>query len=128
MRLPKIEFKDQAELDKYLKEWQERLFLTDWIIKAKLVDPAEMPQSLGLNDYVQELKSCIIRISKNSDYHKDEIVKFCQEKVLVHELLHCVFLNLDKPKDIKTHIIVEQIAKSLIMTKYNLPFEWFKNF
>jgi hypothetical protein len=65
----------------------------------------------------------------------DEIVgKQPQELVLVHELLHCKISILNN--DIGTyevdmteyfyHSLLEQLAKSLIMAKYDLTFDYFK--
>lgn len=54
----------------------------------------------------------------------------------MHELLHCKYniLEVENDKyesvylDVQQHVLLEQMAKSLIMTKYNLDFNWFRNF
>lgn len=136
-RQPIIEFETKEELDASLKEWQERLFLHDWIIQVQIKQKHELLEN--------DCDGCVccnwVRKSAKIELLEKECenpveVKFCQEKTLVHELLHCVYFcpELDKPTieevyhDVKEHSIVEQLAKSLIMAKYNIPFDWFKNF
>lgn len=85
--------------------------------------------------------SALIRIHKK-DFtlkmydNKTEIItaKSPQELTLIHELLHCKFVTFENStKGLESaivehcqHDLLEQIAKSLFMTKYNLNFEWFK--
>lgn len=136
---PVIEFKTQEELDASLAEWQERLFLTDWIILAELRDVKDMPQPncMGHCSKIDELKSAQICIRRHTiEDMTGEIIRPCQEKVLVHELLHCkrLIIEADAP-DISSlywqdgeHAHIEQMAKSLIMAKYGISFDWFKSF
>ena len=135
---PIIEFKTIKEATDCLKEWQTRLFLDDWIIKIKLCRPDEFigEDRCGENEYQVTNKSSVIRILKQK-FYGDRIVKFCHEETLIHELLHLKY-GMVCPVDpvsyaeahlrAHEHMLVEQMAKSLIMAKYNLPFEWFKNF
>lgn len=133
---PIIEFENIEQAYECLKEWQTRLFLDDWIIKLHIKPMHE----LSANDcdgcvtcnWVR--KSAIIELlDKETDKHE---IKFCHEKTLIHELLHCIYFEceLEKPTieevyhDVKEHGLLEQMSKSLIMTKYNLTFDWFKNF
>lgn len=66
-------------------------------------------------------------------YYGDRIMKYCAEIILVHELLHCKMnwiSNNDtyegKYFDTVEHALLEQMAKSLIMAKYNVGLEYFK--
>ena len=135
MNEPVCEFKSEAEAVKYLKEWQERLFLNDWIIKLNRVTRVEMPQNCGLNEFQVENKCAVITLIVPDDDVRDRIVKYCEEKILVHELLHCKYNTLQnadtyegKYVDVTEHMLLEQMAKSLIMAKYNIGADWFKNF
>jgi hypothetical protein len=146
METPIMEFKNQEELEECLKYWQEKLFLKDYIIKCSLVN--ELPV---IDDDVCEGKNCYDRVSKVSyieiathdsikDYlkeNKSEICyKICHELILIHELLHITIPMyefdirdiLSCEYEIKQHSLIESLAKTLLMTKYNLNFEWFKNF
>lgn len=129
---PIFDFKNQETLDKYLKEWQERLLLTNWVIKAKIVEPNEIPSSAGNCIADWHNSAGMIRIA---EYNHDNnyIIKQPQELVLVHELLHCVFMQVSNDDILesvfyeeKQHQTLERIAKSLIMAKYNLTYDWFK--
>jgi hypothetical protein len=60
-------------------------------------------------------------------------LKFCAEATLVHELLHCKYGLMkhefdkyaNRYMDVCEHALLEQMAKTLIMVKYELPFEFF---
>ncbi len=133
---PIIEFKTQEELDACLAYWQRLLFLENWIIKAELcdVDEIQTPDSAGENIWQYVNRTSMIRILRNPP--ADRIAKVSHEKTLVHELLHlkiiydfdlelnpqnCLYCN-------NQHVLIEQMAKTLIMARYGLDHSWFKNF
>lgn len=133
---PIIEFVDQKQAEECLKEWQSILFLDDWIIKVNIVDQTEMTLNGCVAESHLEIigKCCVINILRLTDDLKRRIVKVVHEKSLVHELLHCKYnwISSDgeyeaKYVDICEHALLDQMAKSLIMLKYGLPFSWFKN-
>ncbi len=80
-------------------------------------------------------RSAVIRIRESAEEDSRLIIKACHERVLVHELLHLTY-NLTEPVDTiesifyheHEHELLEKMAKTLIMTKYDLDFDWFKNF
>lgn len=131
----KENFKSEEELYKYLKWWQKKLFLTDWIIKASICPPDDFitEDAMGENEFNIVNKCCTIRIL-DSKYYGKRIMKYCAEKVLVHELFHCKYNWIadndsyeSKYVDIMEHGLLEQMAKSLIMAKYDLTLDYFKN-
>lgn len=134
---PIMEFTSIEQAYECLNYWQEKLFLQDWTIKLLLVSPEEMnlKEVCGENIYQIDNKCCVVKILK-SEYYGDRIVKYCAEQILIHELLHCLYNWVERDYnsievayyDILEHARLEQMAKSLLMTKYNLKFEWFKNF
>lgn len=124
-------FENQEQLNKYLKEWQKRLMLTNWIIKAKIVDQNEIPENAGKCNSDFHNSCAMIRIAEYN-HNNNYIMKQPQELVLVHELLHCVFMQISNNNYLesvfyeeKQHQTLERIAKSLIMAKYNLDYDWF---
>lgn len=132
-----MEFKDEAQAHECLKEWQTRLFLDDWTIKINIVDQSEMTlkDCAAENHFQIDGRCCVINIARLTDDIKSRIVKVVHEKELVHELLHCKYnwIHSDgeyeaKYVDVSEHSLLEQMAKSLIMAKHNLTFDWFKNF
>jgi hypothetical protein len=131
MNKPLEKFEAQEQLDTYLKEWQERLFLTDWVIKVHInCAPQEMTIAdvVGSNIWQEINKSSVIRILIPI-YYGDRILKYCAEKTLVHELLHIKFCLFGESgndlQDRIQHQNVEEMAKSLIMAKYNITLDWF---
>ena len=127
-------FNSEKELYEYLRWWQEKLFLTDWIIKARICPPEDFitEDCCGENEFEIENKSCIIRIL-DPKYYGKRILRYCAEKILVHELLHCKYNWIandnsyeGKYVDVMEHGLLEQMAKSLIMAKYNLSLNYFK--
>lgn len=131
--MPIEEFETEEQLQECLKWWQEKLFLTDWIIKAKMVSPDEFLEEncCGENEFDIVNRSCIVRILKK-EFYGERVMKYCAEKILVHELLHCRYNWLmnngtyeGKYFDTMEHSLLEQMAKSLIMAKYNLTLDYF---
>ena len=129
--------KDKKELIELLKEWQHRLFLDDWIIKVAIVDKEELDEDLaGHNSFIFTNKSAMIKLAKIEEEDNDRIAKCCMEYTLVHELLHCkmnLFSNLNSDYEsayleAHEHQLLDEMAKSLIMAKYNIDLNWFKNF
>ena len=129
MKQPINVFKNQKQLNECLKEWQERLFLEDWVIKAQF---GEIPDNdHGWNESVPVIKCSLITILRPLPSEK-WIAKQPEELVLIHELLHCkmniIQSNNDYESvllDLREHQLLEEIAKSLLMAKYNLKFSWF---
>ena len=120
-------FNSKEELNDCLKWWQEKLFLTDWIIKARISEPCDFINEnvCGENEFDVVNKCCVIRILDK---------KYYAEKVLVHELLHCKYNWLanesfyeGKYVDVMEHGLLEQMAKSLIMAKYDLILDYFND-
>lgn len=131
--MPLEEFTNQIMLDACVKVWQDVLFLNDWIIKARVVSPDEFIEEgvCGENEFDMVNKCCVIRIMSKKDYG-DRVLKYCAEKILVHEMLHCKYNWLSPPDtmegkymDTLDHSLLEQMAKSLIMAKYGLSFDYF---
>lgn len=126
-------FENQDQLDEYLKEWQERLFLRDWHIKAFFTDGEQIPGLAGESDVCWQASTGFIDIRKEGQFPAGAIEKQPQELILVHELLHFKFMNMEKQNATiesvywceMQHQLIEQLAKALIMAKYNLNYDWF---
>ena len=134
---PIMEFTSEEQAYECLLYWQEKLFLQDWTIKLILASPEDMNQQdvCGENIFQVDNKCCVIKILR-PEYYGDRITKYCAEQILIHELLHCKYnwceRNYDSIEvvyyDTLEHSLIEQMAKSLLMAKYDLKFSWFKNF
>lgn len=143
MKIKPIEyFNTDKEFQKCAKEWQHKLFLDDWFIKFELVeqelylDEKKELSVFGYCDKNWENHEAIIRIShlKNT---KGIVTKSIEELTLIHELLHCKLFPLESDTekssyeavhlDLQNHVHIEQLAKSLLMTKYNLDYDYFMN-
>ncbi|MDR2007006.1 MAG: hypothetical protein LBP78_07180 [Acidaminococcales bacterium] len=137
--LPVLVFKDGAEMNEKLRYWQRLLFLDDWIIKGELTSERLSDDTTGAPlrgkcSMVQELKAATIYLYVPQSDFDEEIVKFCHEDILVHELLHCKYNILEagtsyeaRHLDLREHVLLEEMARSLIMARYNIGFEWFSN-
>jgi hypothetical protein len=131
---PILEFDDDDIATECLKEWQDRLYLNDWIISFNphvLPDDDTDYYGQAVLNYVN--KTATINIIKPTMKFKCKLTKFCAEHCLVHELLH---LKYDMPEDKEflslyfeheQHMLLEQMSRSLIMVKYNLSRSWFDN-
>lgn len=147
-KTPIIEFENNKELNDCLKWWQNKLMLNDWIITASVVDKVIYfgddvcdgniwYDRLSHKAHIKLMskKSFEEYIDKTNDNEIFKNSKFCQEYVLVHELLHLIIpMSMIDKKDIPSisyeenqHQLVERLAKSYFMTKYNFNFDWFRN-
>lgn len=133
-------FASQEELDECLAWWQHRLFLDSWEIRAEVVDRIEdengeeMEDCDGLNQLAFTVSKSYIQLLSADSYDqiKPMCGHICQEKTLVHELLHCIYDWLDCGESYeavylvaKEHQQVENMAKSLIMARYDLDYDYF---
>lgn len=134
MSKPIEEFKTQEELNQYLKWWQDKLFLNDWIIKARIGRPEDFinEDACGENSMIFQNKQAMILILDKQYFPKDNISKYCAEQILCHELLHCRYNWMENREtyegvyiDEMEHQLLEQMAKSLIMAKYDIGFDYF---
>lgn len=130
---PVIEFNSQAELDRCLEWWKEKLYLTDWCIVASIIPISEfdLSDSSGEASFVYEKKEAIIHLASKSDC-KDSPFRFCHEKILVHELLHLLYGFVPysdsyegRYLELAEHARLEAMAKTLLMVKYRIPPDWF---
>lgn len=131
-------FKSDEQLTKAMFEWKEVLMLDGWTIVVRLSSLEELKIESGIQcvgeskvDYIN--KCSIIHIA-DGEQLPVTAERFCAEETLVHELLHCKYNVLHDEEsyegamlDVHQHQLLEEMAKSLIMTKYNLPFSYWKN-
>lgn len=133
-------FQSQAQLDECLKWWQDRLCMNDWILTASICGREDMDSvdDQGENLMIHARKVAEIRILKKTDMPNDSVAKrflrHCDEQILVHELLHCLYDWMDPGNnpsyegtylDEIEHQKLDTMAKSLIMVKYDLPLSYF---
>lgn len=140
---PIMEFKNNKELNDCLRWWQDKLMLNDWIITAKLSEKMLDLDGLaveGLSECYYTTKTAYIDIvTKNCVFEyiekdkSDRNIKFCHEHILLHELFHIMFPAFESKNpqmqdlyfDMTQHQLIESLAKTLLMTKYNLTLDWF---
>ena len=127
-------FKNDKELQECGKWWEKRLFLENWFIKYELVNK-QLAKECGepIDGYCQfsmENKEAKIVISNLS---VDGVIQFSAELTLIHELLHLkreylpnnYFSDEQTVNDVLIHQSQEEMAKALLLTKYNLEKSWF---
>ena len=135
---PITQFNSNEELQSCLEWWQKKLGLQDWIIKSKITSELTDDNFHGENEFNVVGKHSMIRIRPYDTVKGGEwIARQPQELVLVHELLHCLIYEIeyDNSESIelitynqRQHQLIEDMAKALIMAKYNLTLDWFRNF
>lgn len=128
---PIEKFSNIQEAIASLNEWKERLGLHNWVIKVELAEPHEflLKECSGECEYTLTTKSAVIRILKPK-YYGDRVLKYCAERILVHELLHLAWGHLDTDNDgfnNLAHSIMEDMARALICAKYGVNIHWFDN-
>ena len=134
MKEPIIEFKNIEQAQSCLSEWQSRLFLTDWIINIGFEELNNRGAEIN-TEHTQKSAYIAFHQPVTEELKKRERVKYCAEKILVHELLHIIF-DAPKPErfgieqceyEILQHQKTEFMARSLMMAKYGMTADWFKN-
>lgn len=130
---PIMKFKSTYDLQCSLNEWVDRLYLQGWNIEAKLVDMRSFKSDLASNEYDLVRMKSEIRIGiipEEENMGNDD----CQELTLVHELLHLKFCLTDEMDTnmgghfihTQEHILIEQMARALLMAKYGFYKGWFR--
>lgn len=136
----KLKLDSKAEFDELIQYWVDKLFLTDWIIVADLTDELINDKEESGDDSDNYGLSYINYLNKEAKIYicnagnKESLVSKCPtELTIIHELLHLVQPTLidattadESRYEMVQHSNLEQLAKSLLMVKYNLDFSWFK--
>ena len=110
----------------------------DWTIEVTFKDfikPLEDGEPLvGVCDAQHTINCAYIEILNDKEIlNRSTNQKMSQEVALIHELLHCKYLLFEHSKSsipdiqygVSQHALIEQMAKSLFMAKYDLVFDWF---
>lgn len=133
-KFPIEQFKDQKELNTYLKYWQNILGLNDWVIKAKFATKEECDLECSSAEIHYKPMNKYAQILIRSGFEDDiSVFRHCQELDLVHELMHCKIELMEysdniegKSYELKQHQLVDDMAKSLLMAKYDIDLSWFE--
>lgn len=132
---PIITFESEKEMIDCLSEWQKRLFLNDWCIGIRFAHQCDMEElgRAGESEVNWVNMDGTITILYPQDM-PDVLHYYSQEEVLIHELLHFKYMGFFQNGsstiegvyyDVMQHQLLEQMAKSLFIAKYNLPSDWF---
>ena len=133
MTEPKLYFDNEHELLDVVHEWQERLGLSDWYIAARICKREDMNlEDCAGESEVQFLHKCaLVSILRKEDLPNDLLIKQPMEETVIHELLHCRFISFDEHSredavfEIMQHQLLNDMARALFITKYNLSPDWF---
>lgn len=139
MAKPIKHFTSEEQFIKCCKYWQHKLFLDNWFIKFVLTtEELHLGDELaeGLCEFSFNNKEAVITIYNGDKVLNESIVvDSISELAVVHELLHLkneYFSDKDiTGEDSNTfhkyifHQGVETMAKTLLMVKYNLDYDYF---
>jgi len=109
------------QLQEIVAYWKIELGLQGWHVDITICRASQMQLEYvaGENEYCHQLKTALISVLDVVDYG-DRIVKLDQEKVIVHELLHCMFSTIDTEETILSrvqHQMIETLANALVNAK-----------
>ena len=130
-KTPIESFKSEEEFTATCEYWKNKLYLTDWIIKFKLVDDIIKETADNLEG-INLLGECSFNFINKQALIQVDNTHGVAELTLVHELLHlliqfmsedcllCENIELERNvyKDAIIHQSMEQMAKTLLMVKY----------
>lgn len=134
---PIIIFENKQQALSCLKEWKTRLSLSDWIIDVHLhyndpvIAPAWGKSTIWRAIHIAEIHIPMPRPGQINPFPQ----KYCQELILVHELMHIKLPGYEADPNTtegfyyenEQHAILESVAKALIMARYDIGLEWFEN-
>lgn len=134
MNEPTIIFSSFEDAEKCLKFYQNILGLDNWIINLKFKDELNEHNADGCVTYGWATHDAIIDVLCEFDNIKHERAsKFCQECIIIHELLHLKFGIMPENDSFESvyakeyyHEIIESMSKAILMAKYNITLDWFK--
>lgn len=132
-------FKNEEQFQKCCREWQHKLFLDNWFIRfiavGELIAFEDGKLADGVCEYNFDNKEALIKIYNGIDTDEHNICKHCAEQVIIHELLHLKQEYISEKDTFETkdknfheyivHQSTDVMAKSLLMVKYNLDYDYF---
>ena len=131
-------FKSVEQFEAYAREWQYKLFLDNWFINFSLTNESIYQDGMelwGVSAYNFENSSADVTVF-NGKLASNCDARNIAELTLVHELLHLKMEYITDediigqlpPFEVSLkHKALEVMAKSLIMAKYDVPYEYFKD-
>lgn len=113
---------DNSTAQKLLTEWQNRLYLQEWIIKLNInCTNEETENNAALTVWQEVIKTACIHIVSEEEYGDDRIVGFDFEKTLVHELLHlklCLLTDVEDEMQARVgHMEIDSLARAFVDAK-----------
>lgn len=129
---PTCHFKNESEFKMAAEKWKHILQLDNWCIYAELARlPELMPDTFGTCDVNHAARTAhiVIKASPISMFPR-----WCEELTLVHELMHCIVIVPEEDSEtiegalytMQQERLVETMAKSLLMARYNVDMNWFQ--
>jgi len=137
MGSPKLYFDSAEEMRECAMAWQRRLCLNDWIIRVDFASTSEMKLEGSAGECEPDFVNrwATIRILRKEDLKDPSVYIAIQpmELVLIHELLHCRFMQFeDEERSIEmmtystaAHQLLNDVTRALYMAKYGLDAGWF---
>lgn len=114
---------DNDTLQALLEEWQERLGLQNWDIRARLVTNRELADYHGDATITLVNEQASIRILSPEHYELDDSdFPHDPERTLVHELLHLLWAQWDdfddgSSQDQLSHQTLDRLSRVLVKLK-----------
>lgn len=103
----------QKDLEALLKYWQDRLGLSHWDITIKFCSYIELEEAEGSCSPSPKRLLADIKVLDPKEYHKtDDDRPQDIEDTVVHELLHCLFPELEDNVQIEQAIV--RLSRALL--------------
>lgn len=121
-------FKAVEEIKECAKYYIDLLGLQDWRIVYRLSNDIDEDLA-GLNEHDYTSKTARITIRK--DMPDDLWCKQPHEEVLIHELLHCKFMDLSNNSlegvyyEQSTHTLLDDMARAIFKARYDLTNDYY---
>ena len=117
-------YENEEQARQACAEWQERLKLQHWLVKARICrrDDMGLEDSCGTCAWTLSRAEALLKLLDPIDYPEDGIVDQDHEVTLVHELLHIHFAPFasDLKPDSLEHIAMERAIDVMSKTMVEL--------
>jgi len=104
------------QLTTLARQWQKRLGLGDWHIRARWAPPSEIGTSYGTCRFDINHKTALISVlsEEYADAYAFPSPPWDVDNIIVHELVHLVLAPLQIEDDVLQEQIINQLAEAFV--------------
>ncbi len=109
-------FLNERQLTTLARQWQKRLGLADWHVRAKWASIAEIGNSYGTCRFDINHKTALISVLSEefADSYTFPSPPWDAENIIVHELVHLLLAPAQLEDDVYQEQLINQLAEAFV--------------